>query len=50
MKLVDMESDVRAAIKLLTKIADDHEKRIRWLERGGAMCLGAALFIKFLIH
>jgi hypothetical protein len=37
-------------LKSVSSIVNDHEKRIRWLEKGALMVLGAGLVIKFLIH
>ncbi len=39
--------------ELLTKldhIMSDHEKRIRWLERGFTMACGVGIFIKFIME
>lgn len=39
-----------ALLQKLTDIADDHEKRIRWLERGASMALGALVLVQFIFH
>lgn len=45
----EKHSVLEALLKQMTLIVADHEKRIRWLEKGALMALGAGLVIKYLI-
>ena len=36
-------------VRQLAEITADHEKRLRWLERGAAMMMGAILLIQFVL-
>ncbi len=48
--LVSNDNEVlHEILKQLSLISKDHEKRIRWLENGALMLLGAGFVIKFLI-
>lgn len=39
---------LKQILKELAAISKDHEKRLRWLEKGAFMCLGAFALIKLL--
>lgn len=39
---------LKEILKELKNITKDHERRIRWLEKGAFMCLGAFALIKLL--